>query len=118
MDSSKKLPTVGDRGQKLRKFADVLNGWSLQFLLKTDLLLFRSSHFSFLVFGHFWRQSYKNTKILCQHCLHFARQDGHDRKKRKENQAIKVTKIPKTKRRKYGINEKWHERNTRIPPSG
>ena len=28
-------------------------------------LLFHSCHFSFLGFGHFWRQSYKNTKILC-----------------------------------------------------
>ena len=26
-----------------------------------------------LVFGHFWRRSYKNTKILCNLCLHFAR---------------------------------------------
>ena len=26
--------------------------------------LFSSSHFSFLVYGHFWRQSYENTKIL------------------------------------------------------
>ena len=29
MDSRKKLPTEGGRGQKLRKFADVLDGWSL-----------------------------------------------------------------------------------------
>ena len=45
------------------------------------------------------------TKILRNLCLHFARQDGQDRKKWKENQATKVTKIPKTKRRKYGMNE-------------
>ena len=64
--------------------------------------MFRSSHFSFLVFGHFWGRSYENTKILRNLCLHFARQDG---KKRKENQATKVTKIPKTKRQKYGMNE-------------
>ena len=38
-------------------------------------------------------------------CLHFARQDGQDRKKWKENHATKVTKIPKTKRRKYGMKE-------------
>ena len=38
--------------------------------------MFRSSHFSFLVFGHFWWWSYKNTKILSNLCLHFARQDG------------------------------------------
>ena len=56
---------------------------------------FRSSHFSFLVFGHFWQQSYENTKVLRNLCLQFARQDG---KKQKENHATKVTKIPKTKR--------------------
>ena len=39
------------------------------------------------------------TKILCNLCLHFARQDGQDRK-RKENHATEVTKIPKTKKRK------------------
>ena len=42
-------------------------------------------------------------KILRNLCLHFARQDGQDGKKRKENHATKVSKIPKTKRRKYGI---------------
>jgi hypothetical protein len=31
-------------------------------------------------------------------------QDGQD-EKRKNNHATKVTKIPKTKRRKYGMNE-------------
>ena len=67
--------------------------------------MFRSSHFSFLVFGHFWQQSYENTKIFRNLRLHFARKDGQDRKKGKENQATKVTKIPKTKRRKYGMNE-------------
>ena len=43
--------------------------------------LFRSSHFSFLVFCHFWLRSYENTKILRNLCLHFARQDGQDGKK-------------------------------------
>ena len=62
--------------------------------------MFRSFHFSFLVFGHFWQQSYENTKILRNLCLHFARQDGQDGKS-----CNKVTKIPKTKRRKYGMNE-------------
>ena len=66
--------------------------------------MFCTSHFWFLVFGHF-RQSYENTKILPNLCLHFARQDGQDGKKRKENHATKVTKIPKTKGRKYGMNE-------------
>ena len=64
--------------------------------------MFRSSHFSVVfVFGHFWQQSYENLKILCNLCLHFARQDGQDRK----NHEIKVTQIPKIKRRKYGINK-------------
>jgi hypothetical protein len=67
--------------------------------------MFHSSHFSFLVFGHFWRQNYENKKILCNLCLHFARQDGQDGKKRKENYTTKVSKIPKTKRQKYGMNE-------------
>ena len=60
-------------------------------------VMFRSSHFSFLVFGHFWRRS------LHLHCLHFARQDGQDEKNGKK--ITKVTKIPKTKRRKYGMNK-------------
>ena len=67
--------------------------------------MFHSSHLSFWIFGRFWRQSYKNTKILCALCLHFARQDGQDGKKQKENHATKVTEIPKTKIRKYGMNE-------------
>ena len=37
-------------------------------------------------------------------CLHCARQDGQDRKKLERN-TTKVTKISKTKRRKYGMNE-------------
>ena len=68
-----------------------------------EILMFLSSHFSFLVFSHFWRQMYENTKTLRNLCLHFARQDGQDKKKRKENHATKVTK--KTKRQKYGMNE-------------
>ena len=68
--------------------------------------MFRSSNFWFLVFSHLWRQSYYNTKILRNLCLHFARQDGQDGKKQqKENHETKVTKIPKTKRRKYGMKE-------------
>ena len=46
------------------------------------------------------------TKILHNLCLHFAWQDGHDGKKtQKENHATKVTKIQKTNRQKYGMNE-------------
>ena len=76
--------------------------------------LVRSSPFSFLVFGHFRRQSYENTKILCNLCLHFARQDGQDGKKRKENQANKVNKIPKTKRQKYGMNNRPNNINCTV----
>ena len=36
-------------------------------------------------------------KILSNLCLHFARLDGQDGKKEKENHATKVTKIPKPK---------------------
>ena len=70
-----------------------------------SILVFRSSHFSFLVFGLFCRQSYENMKTLRDLHLHFARQDGQDIKKGKENHATKVTKIPKTRRQKYGMNE-------------
>ena len=68
-------------------------------------LLDGAAHFSFLVFGHLWPQSYENTKTLHNLCLHFSRQDGQDGKNCKENQETKMTKIPKTKRRKYGMNE-------------
>ena len=44
-------------------------------------------------------------KTLRNLCLHFARQDGQDKKKWKENHETKVTKIPKTKRQKYGMNK-------------
>ena len=44
-------------------------------------------------------------KILRNLCLQFSRQDGQDGKKWKKNHATKVTTIPKTKSRKYGMNE-------------
>ena len=37
--------------------------------------------FSDIYFGHFWRRSYKNTKVLRHLCLNFASQDGQDGKK-------------------------------------
>ena len=43
--------------------------------------LFRSSHYLCLVLDHVFHQSYENTKILYNLCLHFARQDGQDGKK-------------------------------------
>ena len=65
--------------------------------------MFRSSHFWFLVtFGD------KVTKIQKYYVI-FAYilqgKMGMMEKNRKENHTTKVTKIPKTKRRKYGINE-------------
>ena len=51
--------------------------------------------FFVFVFGHFWRRSYENTKILRNLCLHFARLDGQDWKKWKENHETKMTIIPK-----------------------
>jgi hypothetical protein len=51
----------------------------------------------------------KVTKILSNLFLHFARQDGQIRKKKpKENHVTKVTKISKTKRPNYGMNETLH----------
>ena len=77
---------------------DMLWFWPMESCkIKSEII---SSHFSFFVFGHFWWRSYKNTKILCNLCVHLARQDGQDGKQRK-----KLTKIPKTKRWKYGMNE-------------
>ena len=64
--------------------------------------MFGSSHFLLLVFGHFWQRSYENTKILRNLCLPFARQDGEDGKKQKEDHVIKVNKIQKTKRQNMG----------------
>ena len=61
----------------------------MEIVKNTSRILFRSSHISFLVFGHFWRQSYENTIILRNLWLHFARQDGQDGKKRKENMQLK-----------------------------
>ena len=43
-------------------------------------LMFHLSHFGFLGFFHFWAQSYEYMKILCNLCLHFARQAGQDGK--------------------------------------
>ena len=39
-------------------------------------VMFRSSHFLFFVFGHFWPRRYENMKILHNLCLQ--RQDGWD----------------------------------------
>ena len=75
-------------------------------VLHSVSVMFRSSHFSFLVFDHFWRWSYENTKTLHNLCLHFARQDGQDRKeteRKSSNLSDQNTKNQKTKI--------WDERN-------
>jgi hypothetical protein len=64
--------------------------------------MFRSSHFSFLVFVTFGDEV---TKILLNLCLHFARHDGQGGKKPGKNDATKVTKIPKPQRRIYEMNK-------------
>ena len=67
---------------------------------RSCLLLFRSSQISFFVYGHLWRQSCENTKIVRNLCLHFARQDGQVGKTGGKNHATKMTKIQKNKRQK------------------
>jgi len=71
-------------------------------------LLFCSSFFSFLGFGHFCRWSYENTKILRNLCLHFARQDGQEGKKTGK-------KITQLKWSKYQKPKIWDEENI-YPP--
>ena len=65
--------------------------------------MFHSSHFSFLLtFGN------KVTKIRKYYVIFvyiLQGKMGKTEKNWKENHATKVTKIPKTKRRKYGMNE-------------
>ena len=66
-------------------------------------VMFRSSHFSFLVtFGD------KVTKIQKYYVIFvyiLQGKMGKTKNNRKENYSYKVAKIPKTKRRKYGMNE-------------
>ena len=57
-------------------------------VLHNSSLMFRSSHFSFLILVT-WRQSYENKKILRNLCLHFERQDGQDGKNRKKITQLK-----------------------------
>ena len=73
----------------------------------TTYLLFCSSYFWFLVFGHFWRRSYKKKSLIT-----FLRQDGPDGKDRKENHATKVTKISKNQKTKI-----WDKRNIQVVKS-
>ena len=71
--------------------------------LEVCTLLFRSSHFSFLV--TFGDEVMKIRKYYVIFVYILQGKMGKTGKKRKENHATKVTKIPKTKRRKYGMNE-------------
>ena len=65
-----------------------------------SLICFIHTIFRFLVtFGD------EVTKILCNLCLHFARQDGQDGKKWKENHTTKVTKKPKSNLPKYVMSQ-------------
>ena len=71
------------RENKDRQLSASLVNYIYMLGLQKNKLLFHSSNFSFLVFGHFWHSIMYNevTKILRNVCLHFARQDGQDRKK-------------------------------------
>ena len=60
-------------------------------------MAYDSSFIPFFVFGHFWRGKYY---VIFVYIL-----QGKTEKNWKEDPAIKVTKIPKTKRRKYGMNQ-------------
>ena len=59
------------------------------------------------IFGFWFLVTFGNeaTKILHNLCLHFAKHDGQDGKKQKENHTTKVIKIPKTQKTKI-----WDER--------
>ena len=60
-------------------------------------MAYDSSFIPFFVFGHFWRGKYY---VIFVYIL-----QGKTEKNWKEDPATKVTKIPKTKRRKYGMNQ-------------
>ena len=67
--------------------------------------MFCSFHFSFFFCGHFWRRSYKIRKFYVIYVYILQDKMGKTEENRKENHPTKVTKIPKTNRRKYGMNE-------------
>ena len=72
-----------------------INNW---FELKTSV-----SFIPFFVFGLFWQWKYENIYLIFVYILQGKM--GTTEKTRKENHATKVTKIPKTKRQKYGMNK-------------
>ena len=59
-------------------------------------------HCLFLVFGHFLLQSYKNTTILRNLCLNFAKQDGQDGINGKKITQLKWLKYQKPKDENMG----------------
>ena len=86
--------------EKYTKILEKLSIFDLiQDIKLSDKVMFCSSHFSLLVFDHFWRQSYENKKWLRNLCLHFARQDG---KKGKKIMQLKWPKYQKPKDKNMG----------------
>ena len=67
--------------------------------------MFRSSHFSFLDLVTFGEEVMKIRKYYVIFVYILQGKIGKTEKNWKENHATKVNKIPKTKRRKYGMNE-------------
>ena len=55
-----------------------------------------------LGFGHFYRRSYENTKIIHNLCLHFARQDEQEGKNGKKIAQLKGPKYQKPKDKNMG----------------
>ena len=55
-----------------------------------------------LGFGHFYRRSYENTKIIHNLCLHFARQDEQEGKNGKKITQLKGPKYQKPKDENMG----------------
>ena len=65
--------------------------------------MFPSSHFWFLVTFGVEVMKMRKYYVIFDYILQGKM--GKTEKKQKENHATKVTKMPKTKRRKYGMNE-------------
>ena len=74
---------------------------SFSFHFQPVVLLTTVSFILFLVFG-FWSLATKLLKYITLSLSTFCKARGARKKKRKENHG---TKIPKIKRRKYGMNE-------------
>ena len=67
------------------------------------------SFIPFLVFGHFWQQSYENMKILRNLCLILQGKMGKTEKSWKENHEGKVTKYQKPKDKNMGQIANWNK---------